>query len=81
MGRCRSCSARELQRTEAFCNPSPHELCEPNHGDVVLIAKKIKLQYTQQKRDEKDSNRNFKCLQNEVKWDEYYNIVLTYSLN
>ena len=62
----RSCAARELQRTTAVSNPSPHELREPNHCGIEIIAKKLKLQCTQQKREETDSNRNFRCLENKV---------------
>ena len=62
----RSCAARELQRTTAFCNRGPHELREPNHCGIETIVKKLKLQCTQQKREETDSNKNFRCLENIV---------------
>ena len=75
---------RSYDRTRD-CNsatPTHHEQCEPKHYGIERIAKKLKLQGTQQKTEESDSSRNFRCLETKVARDKYYNdIVLAYSLN
>ena len=71
--RNRSCAARELQRITAVCNPSPMNYANPitvgfmvNHGGIEIIAKKLKLHCTHQKREQTESSRNFRCLKNKV---------------
>ena len=49
---------------------------------IARIANKPKLQRIQQKREESDYSRNFRCLKNKVARNKYYyNVFLAYSPN